>query len=146
MSLLSTKFHEILFSSFRGVVLTSCFSRIFSKGIKISWQYTQQCMVSLLPITFHWNSVQYFLTSCFRNFGKFLSLKGITPTKFRRSKCPGNMHNYIWCPYYLPSFMKCCSVVSQELIWQAASVVNVGKFLSSKEHNSYKIQAIKISW
>ena len=23
----------------------------------------------------------------------------ITPTKFRGSKFPGNMHNYIWCPY-----------------------------------------------
>ena len=32
----------------------------------------------------------------------------MTPTKFRRSKFPGNMHNYIWCPYYLPSFMKFC--------------------------------------
>jgi hypothetical protein len=40
---------------------------------------------------------------------------GITPTKFRGSKFPGNMHNYIWCPYYLPSFMKFCSVVSEEL-------------------------------
>jgi hypothetical protein len=28
------------------------------------------------------------------------------------------MHNYIWCPYYLPSFMKFCSVVSEELRWQ----------------------------
>ena len=37
---------------------------------------------------------------------------GITPTKFRGSKFAGNMHNYIWCPYYLPSFMKFCSVVS----------------------------------
>jgi hypothetical protein len=44
--------------------------------------------------------------------------RGITPTKFRRSKFPGNMHNYIWCPYYLPSFMKFCSVVSEELRWQ----------------------------
>jgi hypothetical protein len=26
-----------------------------------------------------------------------------------------SMHNYIWCPYYLPSFMKFCSVVSEEL-------------------------------
>jgi hypothetical protein len=43
----------------------------------------------------------------------------ITPTKFRGSKFPGNMHNYIWCPYYLPSFMKLCSVVSEELHWQA---------------------------
>ena len=44
--------------------------------------------------------------------------RGITPTKFRRSKFPGNMHNYIWWPYYLPSFMKFCSVVSEELRWQ----------------------------
>jgi hypothetical protein len=35
-----------------------------------------------------------------------------TPTKFRGSTFPGNMHNYIWCTYYLPSFMKFCSVVS----------------------------------
>ena len=69
----------------------------------------------------------------------------ITPTKFRGSKFPGNMHNYIWCPYYLPSFMKFCSVVSEELCLQAASVVNFGKFLSSKGHNSHKIQEIKIS-
>ena len=34
---------------------------------------------------------------------------------FRGSTFPGNMHNYIWCPYYLPSFMKFCSVVSEEL-------------------------------
>ena len=70
----------------------------------------------------------------------------ITPTKFRGSKLPGNMHNYIWCPYYLPSFMKFCSVVSEELCWQAASVVNFGKFLCSKGHNSHKIQEINISW
>jgi hypothetical protein len=144
------------------------------------------------------------------------------------------MHNYIWCPYYLPSFMKFCSVVSEELRWrtdgqrtpyvvvhitskfwspefcgsyaplnlaisrnlllkqlvsvtplkllnriswnlvgskdticscayyqeiwiawilwelclrwQAALVVNFGKFLSTKGHNSHKIQAIKIHW
>jgi hypothetical protein len=30
------------------------------------------------------------------------------------------MHNYIWCPYYLPSFMKFCSGVSEELHWQTA--------------------------
>jgi hypothetical protein len=41
-----------------------------------------------------------------RNFLKF--------TKF-----PGDiMHNYIWCPYYLPSFMKFCSVISEKLCWQ----------------------------
>jgi hypothetical protein len=33
-------------------------------------------------------------------------IQSITPTKFRRSKFPGNMHNRILCPYYLPSFMK----------------------------------------
>jgi hypothetical protein len=64
----------------------------------------------------------------------------------RGSKFPGNMHNYIWCPYYLPRFMKFCSVVSEELRWQAASVVNFAKFLSSKRHNSHNIQAINISW
>jgi hypothetical protein len=48
----------------------------------------------------------------------------ITPTKFRRSKFPGNLHNYIWCPYYLPRFMKFCLVVSEELHWQAASEVS----------------------
>ena len=77
-------------------------------------------------------------------FGKFQ--RGITPTKFRGSKIPGDMHNYIWCPYYLPSFMKFCLVVSEELRWQATSVVNFGKFLSSKGHNSHKIQEIKMSW
>jgi hypothetical protein len=65
--------------------------------------------------------------------------RGIIPTKFRGSKFPGNMHNYIWCPYYLPSFMKFCSVVSEELRWQAASEVYFGKYLSSKGHNSHTI-------
>jgi hypothetical protein len=51
----------------------------------------------------------------------------ITPTKFRGSKFPGNMHTYIWCPYYLPSFMKFCSVVSEELCWQAALEIYFGK-------------------
>jgi hypothetical protein len=50
----------------------------------------------------------------------------ITPTTFRGSTFPGNMHNYIWYPYYLPSLMKFCSVVAEELRWQAASVVNFG--------------------
>jgi hypothetical protein len=76
--------------SFRGVVLTSCFSSKFREISQVQ--------------------------------------RDITPTKFRRSKFPGNMHNYIWCPYYLPSFMKFCSVVSEELRWQAASVVNLGNF------------------
>jgi hypothetical protein len=63
----------------------------------------------------------------------------ITPTKFSGSTFPGNMHNYIWCPYYLPSFMKFWLVVSEKLHWQTASEVYLGKFLSSKGHNSHKI-------
>jgi hypothetical protein len=35
--------------------------------------------------------------------------------------------------------------LSEELCRQAASVVNFGKFLSSKGHNSYQIQGIKIA-
>jgi hypothetical protein len=61
----------------------------------------------------------------------------ITPTKIRGSKFPGNIDNYIWCPYYLPSFMKFCSVVSEELCWQTASEGYFGKCLSSKGHNSF---------
>jgi hypothetical protein len=79
-------------------------------------------------------------------FGKCLSSKGHISHKFRRSKFPGNMHNYIWRPYYLPCFMKFCSVVSEELCWQAALEVYFGKCLSSKGHISHKIQEIKISW
>jgi hypothetical protein len=79
VSLLPTKFHEILFSNFRGVALTSCFSS---------------------------------------KFREFLSSKGHNSHKIQAIKFPGNMHNYIWCPYYLPSFMKFCSVVSEELRWQ----------------------------
>ena len=36
----------------------------------------------------------------------------------RGSKFPANMHNYIWCPIYIPSFMIIGSVVSEELRWQ----------------------------
>jgi hypothetical protein len=35
-------------------------------------------------------------------------------------------------------------LVSEELCSQAASEVYFGKFLSSKRHNSHKIQAIKL--
>jgi hypothetical protein len=35
VSLLPTKFHEILFSSFRGIALTSCFSSIFREISKL---------------------------------------------------------------------------------------------------------------
>ena len=76
-------------------------------------------------------------------FMKFQVQRGITPTKFRGSTFPGNIHNFIWCPYYLPSFMKFCLVVSEELHWQAASEVYLGKFWSSKGHNSHKIRGSK---
>ena len=59
-----------------------------------------------------WTAV-YFVVILWRQCG------GRFPSnQIRRSKFPGNMHNYIWCPYYLPSFMKFCSVVSEELRWQ----------------------------
>ena len=44
--------------------------------------------------------------------------RGITPTKMRGSKFPADMYNYLWCPIYIPSFMKIGSVVSEELLWQ----------------------------
>jgi hypothetical protein len=61
-----------------------------------------------------------------RNFLNILlkQLVGTTPLKLLNRIS----HNYIWCPYYLPSFMKFCSVVSEELCWQAASEVYFGKF------------------
>ena len=36
----------------------------------------------------------------------------------RGSKFPADMHNYIWCPIYIASFMIIGSVVSEELRWQ----------------------------
>ena len=36
----------------------------------------------------------------------------------RGSKFPADMHNYILCPIYIPSFMIIGSVVSEELRWQ----------------------------
>jgi hypothetical protein len=89
-------------------------------------------MVSLLPTNFMKLCSVVSEELCWQAasevyFGKFQVQRGISPTKFRRSKFPGNMH-YIWCPYYLPSFMKFCSVVSEELCRQAASEVYFGKF------------------
>ena len=36
----------------------------------------------------------------------------------RGSKFPADMHNIIWCPIYIPSYMIIGSVVSEELRWQ----------------------------
>ena len=41
-SLLPTKFHEILFSSIRGVALTSCFRGIFREMFKFKGAYLPQ--------------------------------------------------------------------------------------------------------
>jgi hypothetical protein len=60
-----------------------------------------------------WNTLVHIDTVSVRDIT--LECLQITPTKFRGSKFPGNMHNYMWCPYYLRSFMKLCSVVSEEL-------------------------------
>jgi hypothetical protein len=102
----------------------------------IIWQQSNSAIFNIYIYIYTQVSVRDITLECLQ----------ITHTKFRGSTFPGNMHNYIWCPYYLPSFMKFCSVVSEELHWQAASVVNFGKFLSSKGHNSHKIQAIQMSW
>ena len=66
------------------------------------------------------NSDQEFQGSCDDKviYEYFLSSKGITPTKMRGSKFPADMHNYIWCPIYMQSFMIIGSVVSEELRWQ----------------------------
>jgi hypothetical protein len=131
VSLLPTKFHEILFSSFRGVVLTNCVTdRRTGQKQYVSPQkwggvickhssvisLTETCIYmyihvqeSIIMSLFPWKSFHHQST---------LECLQITPTKFRGSTFPRNMHNYIWCPYYLPSFMKFCSVVSEELRWQ----------------------------
>ena len=108
---------EFCSSKINGLVLKNFFREIVTLWYTLVHTYIHCIQVSVRDIT--------------------LECLQITPTKFRGSTFPGNMHNYIWCPYYLPSFMKFCSVVSEELRWQAASVVNVGKFLSSKGHNSH---------
>jgi hypothetical protein len=95
------------------------------------WSFMQFCSVVSEELCWQAASELYFV--------KIQVQRGITPTKFRRSTFIDNMHNYIWCPYYLPTFMKFCSVVSEELRWQAASEVYLGKFLSSKWHNSHKV-------
>jgi hypothetical protein len=49
------------------------------------------------------------------------------------------MHNYIWCPYYLPNFMKFCLVVSEELRWQTVWRTGQKQYVSPQKwarHNS----------
>ena len=49
-------------------------------------------------------------------FSKFQGAK--LPQKWGDQKFPADMHNTIWCPIYIPSFMISGSVVSEELRWQ----------------------------
>jgi hypothetical protein len=111
-------------------------------------------MVSLLPTKFH--EILFSISEELRwqaasvvNLGNFYVQRGITPTKFRRSKFPGNMHNYIWCPYYLPGFMKFCSVVSEELRWQTVwrtdgqDKNNMSPHKSGGRHNQKECSQIK---
>ena len=76
--------------------------------------------MSYLHTKFHENRICSFrgvaMTRSFMSI--FLVPRGITPTKMRGSKFPADMHNYIWCPIYIPSFMIIGSVVSEELRWQ----------------------------
>ena len=115
---------EFCSSKINGLVMKNFFREIVTLWYTLVHTYIHCIQVSVRDIT--------------------LECLQITPTKFRGSKFPGNLHNYIWCPYYLPSFMKFCSIVSEELHWQAASVVNFGKFLSSTGHNSPQNSDIKI--
>jgi hypothetical protein len=157
VSLLSTKFHEILFSSFRGVALTNCVTdrqtdrRIDGQTDRRTGQ-KPICLLTHSLTHSSYNGVRSqlyisdtgsvtlwkYFSSWVSIFVVWLKITSSCIRKFRRSKFSGNMHNYIWCPYYLPSFMKFCSVVSEELCWQDASEVYVGKFISSKGHNSQK--------
>ena len=62
------------------------------------------------------------------------------------------MHNYIWCPYYLPSFMKFCSVVSEELCWQIVwrtdgeDKNNMSPHIIKQSTFSFCISLKKIKW
>jgi hypothetical protein len=68
----------------------------------------------------------------------------MTPTKFRGSTFPGNMHTYIWCPYYLPSFMKFRSVVSEVVLTSCFRRI-FQEILSSKGATPLKLLN-RISW
>ena len=76
-------------------------------------------MMSYLHTKFHENRISSFrgvaMTRSFMSI--FYVPRGITSTKMRGSKFPADMHNYIWCPIYIPSFMIIGSVVL-ELRWQ----------------------------
>jgi hypothetical protein len=115
-------------------------------NLKISRNILLKQLVSTTPLKLlnriSWNLVGSNDTIC----GCAYTRKFWSP-KFCESYAPLNLKNsrnillkqLVSSHYYLPSFMKFCSVVSKELCWQAASEVYFGKFLSSKGHNSHNI-------
>ena len=122
MSFITTKFQEILLSSFRGVVLTNCFSCIFDldqipqfkKGTilrrkKIESKFPVDMhiyMVCPSKLQFHEILLSGFsgvaLTNCFSSifhFGQISKFKkGATRRKRIESKFPVDMRIYTLCP------------------------------------------------
>ena len=138
MSVITTKFQEILLSGFRGVALTNCFSSNFHfrQNTKFKKSVIQRKkMKSKFPVDMHiytlcpsllqvsGNSVEWFQRSCankknrsifpFCQISKFK--KGVTPRKKVKSKFPVDMHIYTLCPSLLQSLRKFCWAVSEEL-------------------------------
>ena len=95
MSFTTTKFQDILFSGFRGVALTNCFSRIFHSG-QIS------------------------------NKKK----KGVTLRKKIESKFHVDMHIDMVCPSQLQSFKIFCLAVSEELFQSIIHFGQIFKFIN----------------
>jgi hypothetical protein len=88
-----------------------------SKDTICSCEYYQEILISWIL----WELCPFEL----RNFPTFTTEAACQRNSSETTE--KNLHNYIWCPYYLPSFMKFCSIVSEELCWQAASIVYFGK-------------------
>ena len=139
MSFITTKFREILLSSFRGVALTNCFSSFFhfgqiskfKKGVA-PWKnwvkfpvemhiyrvcpsqpqsFTKFCALRGVVLTIYFSSIFHF-----GNISKFK--KGVIPRETIKSKFLGDMHIYMACPSQLQRFRKFSWPVSEELRWQ----------------------------
>jgi hypothetical protein len=77
----------------------------YYQEILISWSLWELCPFELRNFPWHYDRLLYiyiYIQVSVRDIT--LKCLQITPTKFRGSTFPGNMNNYIWCPYYLPSF------------------------------------------
>ena len=121
MSFITTKFHEILLSGFRGVALTNCFSIIFhfgqiskfKKGVtlrKISCGYAHLHIMSFITTKFYELLLSGFrgvaLTNCFSSIFYFGQIS--KRASFREKRFPVDMHIYALCPSLLHSFTKFC--------------------------------------